>query len=129
MILTLKTDQPKVELGIFDGTASKAQLSWDAGRELSATLFTKLDEILGKAKVERSELTGIVVFRGPGSFTGLRIGVTVANTLGQALEIPVVGEGGQGWQSQGIKRILSGENDQIVVPEYGGEANITKPRK
>ena len=39
-----------------------------------------------------SKLTGIEVFKGPGSFTGLRVGVAIANALGAAMDIPVNGK-------------------------------------
>ena len=75
------------------------------------------------------DITGIVVFRGPGSFTGLRIGVTVANSLAYSRNVPIVGELGEDWAKKGISRIFAGESDDVVMPEYGGEANITAPRK
>lgn len=45
-----------------------------------------------KQKLEFKDLTGIEVEKGPGSFTGLRVGVSVANALGFALGIPVNGK-------------------------------------
>ena len=75
------------------------------------------------------EVTGLVVFKGPGSFTGLRIGITVMNSLAYINGLPIIGVTGERWQDEGLRRLAAGENDTIVMPEYGGEANITKPRK
>lgn len=69
------------------------------------------------------------VYKGPGSFTGLRIGITVFNTLAYANTWPIVGVTGDDWRQLGVKRLENKENDEIVLPEYGGEANITTPRK
>lgn len=69
------------------------------------------------------------MFRGPGSFTGLRIGLTVANTIASAQSLPIVGATGDEWQQQSIDRLSRGESDTIVLPEYGSGARITKPRK
>jgi hypothetical protein len=49
--------------------------------------------------------------------------------MADAQNVPIVGETGDGWQEKGEARLTAGENDKIVLPEYGGEANITQPRK
>lgn len=58
----------------------------------SQSLLGAIEEVLKKAEVKTSELTEIKVETGPGSFTGLRVGVSVANALGYALGIPVNGK-------------------------------------
>jgi tRNA threonylcarbamoyladenosine biosynthesis protein TsaB len=49
------------------------------------------DGLLRSSGVERGELTGIVVGTGPGSFTGMRLGLAVARGLALALDVPVAG--------------------------------------
>jgi len=128
MILTIKTDQPTAELGLHAKELEDI-LTWQGHYQLSSTILTRLQELLSRQQLDYQGLTGIVVFQGPGSFTGLRIGATVANTLAYSLSIPVIGSQGDDWRETGISRISTGEDDQIVKPAYGGEANITKPRK
>ena len=54
-------------------------------------IFPAIDELLARNGVTYADLTRIAVTTGPGSFTGLRIGLTAARGLGLALDIPVVG--------------------------------------
>jgi tRNA threonylcarbamoyl adenosine modification protein YeaZ len=54
----------------------------------SERLMAMIDEVLTTAGLERAEIAGVVALRGPGSFTGLRIGMATALGLHQALTIP-----------------------------------------
>lgn len=58
----------------------------------SQALLPLIDKLLKEANIEMRDLTGIEVSTGPGSFVGIRVGVSVANTLGFALNIPVNGK-------------------------------------
>lgn len=67
------------------------ELLWETRQNHSQELLTKIKELLGRAKVKHFAIKAVAVVSGPGSFTGTRIGVTVANSIGFALKIPVVG--------------------------------------
>jgi tRNA threonylcarbamoyladenosine biosynthesis protein TsaB len=129
LILTIRSDNPQAEIGLYDDQRQLAYQSWAAHRELGRTIHTKIGELLQEAAKDWADIQGIVGFQGPGSFTGLRIGLTVANTLAYGRHCPVVGAMGEQWQSAGIDRLLQGDNDHTVMPEYGAEANITVQRK
>lgn len=128
MILLLDTSTPICKLTIVNGEARFTH-EWEANRELANGILQYLDTTLHTYNLNWTSLTGIVVCRGPGSFTGLRIGITVMNTIAQARAVSIVGASGDDWQNEGLRRLESDENDRIVLPEYGGEANITQPRK
>lgn len=129
MILTIRTDKPEAEIGLYEAGDKLAYETWQAHRELAESLHRKLAGLLESQDKRLADIDGIVAFQGPGSFTGLRIGLTVANTLAYAQDIPVVAAGGEDWVEEGIGRLRQGETDTIALPEYGGEANITQPRK
>lgn len=129
MILTIRTDSDWAELGLFATVKNQHQLRWEAGRSLAETILVKIDELLDEAGTTYDQLTGIVVFKGPGSFTGLRIGATTGNAVAYAKELPIVGTTGEDWLYDGLALIGIGENHGQVVPEYGAEPNITKPKK
>lgn len=130
MLFGLKTDNPEAELYLLekDGTP-RAAVTWHADRALARQLLMRIDEFLRANNTDVHALTGIVVFRGPGSFTGLRIGITVANTLAYTLGIPVVGAEEEDWLTSGVHRLQAQTNDQVVLPHYGAPPRITAAKK
>ena len=129
LILTIRTDKPDAELGLYDDTRQLAYEVWPANRELSTTIHTKIAELLKGQGKSLHDLQGIVCFKGPGSFTGLRIGLTVANALAYALHIPVVARQDPQWLEHGIADLTDGQNDKIALPEYGVPVHITQQKK
>lgn len=129
MILTLRTDSPDPEIGLYNDAIQLSAFSWHADRQLAKDLLRVIHEQLQNQHADWPDLTGVVVFEGPGSFTGLRIGITVANTLAYGQDIPIVAAKGDDWLTTGLARLHAGENDRLVVPHYGSEAHITLPKK
>ncbi len=129
IILTIRTDKPEAELGLYNDDDQLAYETWLAHRQLAETLHSKIAALLKSQDKTLADIGGIVAFQGPGSFTGLRIGLTVANALAYAQDIPVVATAYDDWIADGISYLANGETDRIVIPEYGGGANITMPRK
>ncbi len=128
MILLLDTSTPVCKLTLVDGDW-RYYKEWQADRELAKGLLAYINEQLAKHGKSFDDIGGIGVFRGPGSFTGLRIGLTVLNTLAESLTVPIVGAEGEDWQAVTLKKLNDGQNEKIVLPNYGAAANITKPRK
>lgn len=72
-------------------------------------VVSSIKEILSKNNLDLKDISEFVPNLGPGSFTGLKIGVTVANVFNWLL---------------GRKNI-----DELYIPEYGGEPNISEPKR
>ena len=128
-ILTLRTDQPEAEIGLYSDKRQVDYRTWLAHRQLAETIHLKISELVAGQKLDLKQLGGVVIFQGPGSFTGLRIGITVANALADSLAIPIIGAMDPDLIQTGLARLLGGEHDKAVVPEYGALPNITAPRK
>lgn len=130
MLLGIRTDTRVAELYLCDqhGNVVK-KTTWEADRTLAHLLLKKLDEFVKEADCSLHDLTGLFVFTGPGSYTGLRIGLTVMNSLAYSLGIPVVGVNGESWVETGCTRLAGGDNDKVVLPDYGGEPHITTQKK
>lgn len=128
MILLLDTSTPVCKLTLI-GDNWRHDDEWQADRQLADGLLGYIESQLTSKDTSWDAITGIGVFKGPGSFTGLRIGMSVLNTLAHAKQVPIVGTTGDDWQADALSRLQSREDEKIVLPFYGREANITKPRK
>ncbi|MEO5950500.1 MAG: tRNA (adenosine(37)-N6)-threonylcarbamoyltransferase complex dimerization subunit type 1 TsaB [Candidatus Saccharimonadales bacterium] len=128
MILLLDTSTPLCKLSLIDGDWQYDD-EWQADRTLADNLLRYLNDQLQKNKKTFQDIKAIGVFKGPGSFTGLRIGLTVLNTIADSESIPIVGVTGDEWQDLACMRLSKNENDVLVTPLYGSEAHITTPRK
>ena len=85
------------------------------GNQLAEQLLSVILEKLKEHHATWSDLIEITFMSGPGSFTGLRIGAAIVNTLADQLNIPL-------YKS-------TGEQVPIILPDYGRPANITLPKK
>lgn len=89
--------------------------TWEAKRDMAEKIFSFIHDKLAENHADWWDLSEITFFSGPGSFTGLRIGATIVNTLADQLKIPL-------YDHHGVKH-------QIILPDYGRGANISAPRK
>lgn len=89
-ILVLDTGSPRVSVAVGRAGQAVSERSVELGRS-SALLLDMIREVLEEAGVAPADLGGIAVLRGPGSFTGVRIGLATALGLHQALGVPATG--------------------------------------
>lgn len=91
MLLALDTATPLVTVALHDGADVVVELTADAPMRHGEQLAPLIAGVLERAGIVRQDLTAIGVGVGPGPFTGLRVGLVTARTLGFVLEIPVYG--------------------------------------
>lgn len=87
LLLALDTASPTVSVAVGRGAACRAERSVEL-RHSSENLLRLVDEALEEAGASLRDLDGILALRGPGSFTGLRVGLATALGLHQALRVP-----------------------------------------
>lgn len=129
IILAIKTDHEDAELRLLDGRHQIDSFTWPAGRQLGESLHQKIADLLAKSIISLKEIQGIAVYQGPGSFTSLRIGLSIANGLAQGLGIPIVGATTNNWLQLSTDALLNGQNNLPVSAEYGADPHITLQKK
>src|ERR687885_2414676 len=83
----IHTSSPQLGLALSDFVGDSRSQTWDLGRDMSTHLHQYLAEFL--MPQTWADLALIAVAKGPGSFTGTRIGIVTARTLAQQLDIPL----------------------------------------
>lgn len=139
--LLIDTSSTTAQVALTNEDKVIAVESWEVLRNLSDKLLPNIEKLLQKNKLRPEDLNGIIVYLGPGTFTGLRVGVTVANALAYSLNIPIAGVKGKSFGKEKFivselkpidpeillkrgKKILA-ENPEIpVVPFYGKKPNV-----
>lgn len=89
--LGLETAGEFGSVGVLDGSRSLSELSFEARADHGGKLTPAVDAALQLAGVARTGIGLIAVSHGPGSFTGLRIGLAFAKGLARAIDCPLVG--------------------------------------
>jgi tRNA threonylcarbamoyladenosine biosynthesis protein TsaB len=128
IILTIRTEKPEAEIGLYEDDKQLGYEVWQAHRQLAESLHSKIESLLKLHDKSLDDIQGIVAYKGPGSFTGLRIGLSVANALGYSLHVPVVARSGR-WIEDGIEALKAKKGDMLALPDYGSGAHTTPPRK
>ena len=110
MSLYLDTSKPETILKLND-----KEYREPFANDLAEKLLKFLHDKLAENNKSFEDITEITFMSGPGSFTGLRIGASVVNTLASELNIPLYDH--------------HGKKHKIILPDYGRGANISKPKK
>ena len=91
MILAIDTATRSASLAVYDGAVVRAEYSWDTVDHHTVELMPRLVDLLRHIEVSIDQLTGLGVSIGPGSFTGVRVGVAAAKGIAIARDLPIVG--------------------------------------
>jgi tRNA threonylcarbamoyladenosine biosynthesis protein TsaB len=91
MIIGLDTSTPRISLAVREAGRTLVKLNHISPKRHNETLLILVDKLLTQARKAPRDIKGIAVGTGPGSFTGVRLGIAAAIGMAQALAIPVTG--------------------------------------
>ena len=91
ILLGIDSSTDRLGIGLCDGPTIMAEALLDSQREHASRIIVMIDRLLKDTHIPKSRLEGIAAAIGPGSFTGLRVGLAVAKGIAMALTIPIVG--------------------------------------
>ncbi len=91
MLLSIDTSTEWIGIALFNGTNVLAEQTWRSKNYHTVELIPAIKEMLTKTHTKTSSLTGVGVALGPGSFTGLRIGLSAAKGIALGRNLPVAG--------------------------------------
>ena len=91
LFLALESATSHQSVAVFRDHQLLASLACESGRPLTPQLIPIIDQLLSSVSLQLSNLEGLVVSIGPGTFTGLRVGLATMTAFRLALQIPLVG--------------------------------------
>jgi tRNA threonylcarbamoyladenosine biosynthesis protein TsaB len=89
-LLALDTSTDWAGVALTDGVES-AELNWTAGRQQTTQVMPEVQRLLGSMQITPNSLGALAVAIGPGSFSGIRVGMAIANGISVASGIPIIG--------------------------------------
>ncbi|HEV2074593.1 MAG TPA: tRNA (adenosine(37)-N6)-threonylcarbamoyltransferase complex dimerization subunit type 1 TsaB [Thermomicrobiales bacterium] len=89
-VLAIDTSTEQAGLALGHGSCL-FERSWEAGRTQTTSVLPAIDALLREARIKVSDLAAIAIATGPGTFTGLRVGMSIAKGLVLARDLPLIG--------------------------------------
>lgn len=115
LTLAINTASFTESVAVFTEKRILAEIKWHGAADESEKLLSTISKLLKRAKKKFEDLERIIVVNGPGPFSAVRIGVTTANILGFALNIPILGI-----PSEKFWRRRAPEKNAILLLHAGG---------
>lgn len=113
LTIAIDSSQEICTIALGRDSAIVAEYAFAHKMSLLRRMLPNIESMLSDAKLASSDIDGVIVSLGPGSFTGLRIGATIAKSLAYVLKKPIVGIGTLDAMALGITPI---ESDALICP-------------
>ncbi len=129
LVLALDTSANFVSVALLNEDKVFSFVEQDMERGQAEALIPLIQRILSNARFEMKDVQAVAVTVGPGSFTGVRIGLACARALGLALDIPVYGvtcfEVWSYHLGRSCKVVLDSKRDDFYVQSFNADGNAT----
>ena len=126
MELSIDTSTRYASVALSRSGGCVAELTWRSERNHSVELAPTVREVMGRAGVAMKELDAVFVASGPGGFSALRVGMSLAKTLASALDVPIVSVGTLDVEAQPylglgvpVVTIIGAGGDRLYVGRHG----------
>jgi len=120
-----------VGIELYLNTNGKHYIHRDNARETSAVLLQLVDDILKDAKISLGDLDCLGVCIGPGSFTGIRIGICTAKSFGLCTDLPIVPINTLRLNAYNVSgtvlSVVDGANGVLYIAKYDGDICLLEP--
>jgi len=90
LLVAIETATPVGSVALLDGERLIGEWLAATNKGHSGTLLAGLDSLLSATQRDRIDISHIAISQGPGSFTGLRVGMAMAKGLAQGLGVPII---------------------------------------
>jgi tRNA threonylcarbamoyladenosine biosynthesis protein TsaB len=91
MLLAIDTATARASIALHDGQTLRSECTWEAANRHTVTLAARIVQSLEASEITPADLTAVGVCIGPGSYTGVRIGVALAKGMVVARQLPLIG--------------------------------------
>lgn len=125
MQIAIDTSTETAGLALVENSRILAELTWNCGKNHTVQLLPNLNYLLEQNSLSLESTDCIIVARGPGSYNGLRVGISTARGLAYSLDIPVVGISTletEAWQHAGTRLpvcpILNAGREEVATTLY-----------
>lgn len=132
-VAAIDTSSDRAGVALFDGNDA-AVLAWNAHRNHTVDTLAQLDHLLRLSGIALHQLDGIAVATGPGSFSALRVGLSIAKALVFSLGVPLAGvpttdaiAAHLSWTSQPVLAVMTAGRGRVVWGRYQGGNALDGP--
>ncbi len=133
MLLAIDTSTRTASLALYDADGIHAEATWRSRENHTVELTMQVVRLLELARAPKSDLQALGVALGPGSFTGLRVGMSVAKGLAYGLNIPLLGiptldalAHAHAWQPLPLWAVLAVGRGRFAVARYTARRGAVK---
>jgi tRNA threonylcarbamoyladenosine biosynthesis protein TsaB len=133
MLLAIDTATRVASIALYNADGVMAETTWRSRENHTVELMAQIVRLLELAHIQKSDLQAIGVALGPGSFTGLRVGMSVAKGLAFSCEIPILGvptldavAQAHAWQPLPIWAVLAAGRGRYSVARYTARRGAIK---
>lgn len=132
-VAAIDTSSDRAGVALFDGHDDSV-IAWNANRNHTVDTLAQLDHLLRLSGWSLQQLDGIVVATGPGSFSALRVGLSIAKALAFSLQVPMIGipttdaiAGQFAWTTRPVLAVMRAGRGRVVWSHYAERRPLGAP--